>query len=45
MIKGMFFAFFAAFSWGAAIVMSKKGVENLDAGGGCFSGRFVVHLY
>lgn len=33
MIKGMFFAFWAAFSWGAAIVMSKKGVENLDAGG------------
>ena len=33
MIKGMLFAFLAAFSWGAAIVMSKKGVEELDAGG------------
>ena len=32
----MFFAFLAAFSWGAAIVMSKKGVENLDAGGTVF---------
>nr|EHJ6754137.1 EamA family transporter [Escherichia coli] len=32
MIKGMLFAFLAAFSWGAAIVMSKKGVEELDAG-------------
>ncbi|ECU3636050.1 EamA family transporter, partial [Salmonella enterica] len=33
MIKGMLFAFLAAFSWGTAIVMSKKGVEELDAGG------------
>lgn len=33
MIKGMLFAFLAAFSWGGAIVMSKKGVEELDAGG------------
>ncbi|WP_247174595.1 DMT family transporter [Escherichia coli] len=33
MIKGVLFAFLAAFSWGAAIVMSKKGLENMDAGG------------
>ncbi|ELN5868340.1 EamA family transporter, partial [Escherichia coli] len=33
MIKGILFAFLAAFSWGAAIVMSKKGLENMDAGG------------
>lgn len=32
MIKGIMFAFLAAFSWGAAIVMSKKGLENMDAG-------------
>ena len=39
MIKGVLFAFLAAFSWGAAIVMSKKGLENMDAGGyhGLFS--------
>ena len=29
----MLFAFVAAFAWGAASVMSKKGVEELDAGG------------
>lgn len=32
MIKGIMFAFLAAFSWGAAIVMSKKGLKNMDAG-------------
>ncbi|OIN37178.1 hypothetical protein AO411_2026310 [Salmonella enterica subsp. enterica serovar Sarajane] len=33
MIKGIILAFLAALSWGAAIVMSKKGLEYLDAGG------------
>ncbi|EEY2487202.1 DMT family transporter, partial [Escherichia coli] len=33
MIKGILFAFLAAFAWGTAIVMSKKGLENMDAGG------------
>lgn len=45
MIKGIMFAFLAAFSWGAAIVMSKKGLENMDAGE-LFSGKLVVlHCY
>ncbi|HIE1976964.1 TPA: DMT family transporter [Escherichia coli] len=33
MIKGILLAFLAAFSWGSAIVMSKKGLGALDAGG------------
>lgn len=32
MIKGILFALLAVFSWGSAIVMSKKGLESMDAG-------------
>lgn len=33
MIKGFLLSLLAAVSWGVAIVMSKKGLESLDAGG------------
>lgn len=32
MTKGFLLAFLAAFSWGASIVMSKTGLEQMDAG-------------
>lgn len=45
MIKGIMFAFLAAFSWGAAIVMSKK-VSKTWMPESCFSGKLVVqHCY